>query len=700
MSSRQPVNILMVDDQPGKLLSYETILAEMGENLIRANSGNEALEMLLRKDIAVVLVDVCMPELDGFELASMIRSHPRFERTAIILISSVMVEDGHRLKGYDSGAMDYVSVPIVPEILRAKVAIFADLYRKTDALAQLNRELEERVQQRTAEIENAAELLRESEQRFRLLVENVQDYSVLMLDPEGRISNWNTGTERLYRYQEDEIVGRHFSAFFLPEDREDGRPARLLQVAAAEGHSQDEGWRVRKDGSGFWASVVITALHDPQGNLLGFSKIAHDLTDRKRAEEERVLLLKNAEDARRESDAANQLKDEFLAVLSHELRTPLNAITGWAHMLQAGGLDYETQRKAVDTINRNALLQARLISDLLDVSRIVSGKLHLELKPVDLPAVVRAAIDTLRVAMEDKEIRIDVALQCDPGLIRGDAFRLQQVVWNLISNAIKFSPRKGNIQVSLAKKDSNVELTVQDDGPGIRPELIPHIFEPFRQGDASSTRSHQGLGLGLAIVRNLLQLHGGMVQAMNREDGSGALFKVALPFNISVPQAIGIEAPVDPNRMETVDWLKSGASIRNARILIVDDEADAREVVSLILERCGAKVFVASNAGEAFEILLQEQPDVLVADIEMPGEDGYSLVRRIRLLPADRCGRTAAIALTAHAAAHDLPRLMKAGFQRHVPKPLQPGELISAIDSLIRPSPENAGKTVPTLANA
>src|SRR5580693_227790 len=201
MSSRQPVNILMVDDQPGKLLSYETILAEMGENLIRANSGNEALEMLLRKDIAVVLVDVCMPELDGFELASMIRSHPRFERTAIILISSVMVEDGHRLKGYDSGAMDYVSVPIVPEILRAKVAIFADLYRKTDALAQLNRELEERVQQRTAEIENAAELLRESEQRFRLLVENVQDYSVLMLDPEGRISNWNTGTERLYRYQ-------------------------------------------------------------------------------------------------------------------------------------------------------------------------------------------------------------------------------------------------------------------------------------------------------------------------------------------------------------------------------------------------------------------------------------------------------------------------------------------------------------------
>ena len=317
MSSKKPVNILMVDDQPGKLLSYETILGGVGENLIRANSGSEALEQLLRNEIAVVLVDVCMPELDGFELASMIRSHPRFQRTAIILISSVMVEDVHRLKGYDSGAMDYVSVPIVPEILRAKVAIFADLYRKTEALEQLNRELEQRVAERTAQIETAAELLRASEQRFRLLVENVQDYSILMLDPDGRISNWNTGAERLYGYRAEEIVGQHISRMFLPEDLASGRPARLLQIAATEGHSEDEGWRVRKGGSRIWANVMITALRDPQGKLLGFSKIVHDLTDRQRAEEERVGLLKHAEDARRESEAANQLKDEFLAVLSH-----------------------------------------------------------------------------------------------------------------------------------------------------------------------------------------------------------------------------------------------------------------------------------------------------------------------------------------------------------------------------------------------
>ena len=506
MSPKSPINILMVDDQPDKLLSYETILADLGENLIRANSGKEALELLLRKEISVLLVDVCMPELDGFELASMIRSHPRFQKTAIILVSSVMVEDAHRLKGYDSGAMDYVSVPIIPEILRAKVAIFADLYRKTEALEKLNRELEQRVAERTAQIE---------------------------------------------------------------------------------------------------------------------------------------ISLRKAEEARRESDEANQLKDEFLAVLSHELRTPLNAITGWAHMLQAGGLDQETQTKAVETINRNALLQARLISDLLDVSRIVSGKLRLELKPVDLPSVVRAAVDSIRPTAQAKEIQIDMTLECDPGHIRGDAFRLQQVVWNLLSNATKFTARKGNIQISLQEMNSHVELIVQDDGPGIRPDFLPHIFEPFRQGDSSSTRPHQGLGLGLAIVHNLLQLHGACVQARNREGRPGALFKVVLPVTSPLPEGSDHDPLSDPNFMDDADLLRSGAALKDARVLVVDDEPDAREVVSLILERCGATVFVASSAGEAYEILLRELPDALVADIEMPGEDGYSLIRRIRTLPPGQGGRIA-----------------------------------------------------------
>jgi PAS domain S-box-containing protein len=679
-----PVNILMVDDQPGKLLSYETILADSGENLIRANSGNEALDILLRKDIAVVLVDVCMPELDGFELAAMIRSHPRFRRTSIILISSVLVEDVHRLKGYDSGAVDYVSVPIVPEILRAKVAIFADLYRKTEALEELNRDLEQRVDERTREIARANQLLRSSEQRFRLLVENIPDYAILMLDPEGRISSWSAGAERLYGWTSDEVIGFSISKTFLPEDINEGRPERLLAIAAEKGHSEDEGWRVRRDGTGFWAHVVLTALHDPEDKLIGFSKIVHDVTDRKRAEEERVLLLKRAEDARREAEAANQLKNEFLAVLSHELRTPLNAITGWAHMLRAGGLDFETQRKAVETINRNALLQARLISDLLDVSRIVSGKLSLEFKPVDMTSVVRAAVDTLRVASEDKEMKVDVEIDSNSCMVRGDAFRLQQVVWNLVSNAIKFAPRQGSILVALKKTQFQVELSVQDNGPGIREELLPHIFEPFRQEDSSSTRSHQGLGLGLAIVRNLLRLHDGTVEAANRPDGEGAIFTVALPCLDVSMQSSGPGESQNAGSNEEA-WTPDGSSLQDLRILVVDDEADAREVAGMILERCGAEILTCSNASGALEVLQRERPDVLVADIEMPGEDGYSLIRRVRLLRPSAGGNIAAIALTAHAAAHDLPKLMSAGFNRHVPKPFQPGELVRAIAGLTKP---------------
>jgi PAS domain S-box-containing protein len=694
-TQKLPVNILMVDDQPEKLLSYETILADMGENLIRVNSGKAALDQLLRKEIAVLLVDVCMPEMDGFELASMIRSHPRFQRTAIILVSSVMVEDAHRMKGYDAGAMDYVSVPIIPEILRAKVSVFADLYRKTEALEKLNRELEQRVAERTAQLEWGAVLLRASEQRFRLLVENIKDYSILMLDPEGLVMNWNTGAERIYGYRTEEIVGRPISLFFPPDDIGRGKPQRLLETAEKEGHSQDEGWRMRKDGSVFWADVIITALRDPDGVLIGFSKVMHDLSERKRSEVERVHLLKRAEHARREAEEANQMKDEFLAVLSHELRTPLNAITGWAHMLKAGGLDPETQTKAVDAINRNSLLQARLISDLLDVSRIVSGKLRLELKPVDMPAVVRAAVETVKPSAQAKEIRIHVDLNCEPGNVRGDATRLQQVVWNLLSNAAKFTPRKGNIHISLSQVNAHVELTVEDDGPGIRPDFLPHIFEPFRQADASSTRTHQGLGLGLAIVHNLANLHGGAVHAGNRDGGSGAFFKVVLPVN--TPQAEDSDRRIDSARMDDADWLNSGAALKNARVLVVDDEVDARDVVTLILQRCGATVFAAASAAEAFEILQCEQPDVLVADIEMPVEDGYSLIRRVKMLPAGSGDQIGCIALTAHAGAHDHSRLMSAGFHRHVPKPLQPRELIVAITDLLRSKPEKVETTGSTL---
>jgi len=555
--SHRPVNILLVDDQPAKLLSYEAILADLGENLIKANSGKEALEQLLRHEIAVVLIDVCMPDLDGFELAAMVRSHPRFRKTAIILVSGVMVDDRDRLKGYDSGAVDYVSVPIVPGILRAKVSIFAELFRKTEELALLNSELERRVEERTAEIE---------------------------------------------------------------------------------------------------------------------------------------ALLKSTEEARREAEKANQLKDEFLAILSHELRTPLNAITGWAHMLSAGGLDPVTQKKAVESINRNALLQAALIADLLDISRIVSGKLRLDLRRVDLASVVQSALDTVRPAAEGKSIQLGAVVARDAGLISADPSRLQQVISNLLSNAVKFSPPNGRVQVRVERVDSSVALTVQDDGPGIRPEILPFIFERFRQGDASTTRAHRGLGLGLAIARHLVELHGGTIEARNRDDRSGAIFRAILPASGALVPALGGIASDTAPSSENGNGELPAASLKNLRILLVDDEADAREVVATVLERWGAEVLLAASAGDALGILERERPELLIADIEMPGEDGYSLIQKVRGLSWERGGGTAAVALTAYASASDRTKLLSAGFDRHVPKPVRPPELFSVISAMMRSArPASAG---------
>ena len=675
MSSRKPVNILLVDDQPAKLLSYETILAELQENLIRAGSGKEALDLLLKKDIAVVLIDVCMPELDGFELASMIRSHPRFQSTAIILVSGVFIEDVDRLRGYDSGAVDYVAVPIVPGLLRAKVAIFADLFRKTQELEGVNRELEQRVAERTAKIESAAARLRESEERLRLVL------------TAGGIQGWTWNIRKseitwLAPLGESENVYQSFAEFLNavhPDDRPGIRNAFNRALQGAEEYIAE--FRMSAGEEEQWWLGRGTVLHDSSGQPISIAGININMTAQKRTEKERTLLLKDAEDARKEAEQANQLKDEFLATLSHELRTPLNAITGWAHMLRSGGLDRPTQFKALETINRNALLQTQLISDILDVSRITSGKLRLDLNPVDLAMVVQAALDTIRPAADAKNIRINSDI-CELGPISGDPARLQQVVWNLLSNAVKFAPMNGQVEIRLESKDSEVDLTVQDDGPGIRPDFLPHMFEPFRQSDSSSTRAHHGLGLGLSIVRHLVEMHGGRVLARNREDRSGAILKATLPLQAHSAASASDSAGAVEAEADGATWLHPGPSLKGLRIVVVDDEADAREVVALLLNRCGAEVRVAASAREAFEFVRRELPDAIIADIEMPDEDGYALLRKIRALPPERGGQTPALALTAYAGPQDRIKAAEAGFGMHVAKPVQPPELVRAIAGL------------------
>jgi signal transduction histidine kinase/CheY-like chemotaxis protein len=382
----------------------------------------------------------------------------------------------------------------------------------------------------------------------------------------------------------------------------------------------------------------------------------------------------------REAHDASRLKDEFLATLSHELRTPLNAIVGWAHILRETAGDASPNvTKAVETILRNAQVQNQLISDILDVSRIIAGKMALNLRAVDLTTVIHAALDTVQPAAAAKGINVVPILDVSAGPVSGDPDRLQQVMWNLLSNAIKFAPKKGQVQVRLEAVDSQVQITVEDDGPGIDPGFLPFIFDRFRQEDSSSSRRFGGLGLGLAIVRHLIELHGGTVEAANREGGPGAVFRVRLPRRSLTSE---VAQPGRHPRAEEPTWLRSAASLQGVRVLMVDDQSDARELVTAILERCGAETTAVATAAAACDALSEGDYDVLLADIEMPDEDGYELIRRVRALPADRGGHVPAAALTAYASTQDRVKALKAGFQMHVPKPVQPAELAAVVASL------------------
>jgi PAS domain S-box-containing protein len=530
----------------------------------------------------------------------------------------------------------------------------------------------------------AEEMLRQSEERFRLLIEDVKDYAIFMLDENGRIASWNAGAERLNGYKADEIIGKPFSIFYPKEDLRRGKPHHELEVTTAVGRFEDEGWRIRKDGTRFWANVVITALRDKDGTLRGFGKVTRDLTEHKLAEEQRLQLARE-QVARAEAEAANRSKDEFLATVSHELRTPLNAILGWGRMLASGKLDEENFVRGLETIERNAKLQAQLIDDLLDVSRIISGKLRLTVVPVDLHPVIENAVAAMQPAAAAKSLRLQVVLDSRVGLISGDPDRLQQVVWNLISNAVKFTPKGGRIQIRLQRINSHVEVTVSDTGQGISPEFLPYVFDRFRQADSAITRMHGGLGLGLAIVRHLIELHGGTVEASSPGVEQGSTFTVRLPIMISHDS--GRFAANSQERPVARDWEQAGfdcpASLKGLRILVLDDEADARALLKVILEKCEVEVTTAASTAEAYETLEWLKPDAIISDIGMPFEDGYSFMRKVRAREAGTQSRVPAVALTAHARVEDRLRALSAGYQVHVAKPIEPVELVAVLASLV-----------------
>jgi signal transduction histidine kinase len=407
-------------------------------------------------------------------------------------------------------------------------------------------------------------------------------------------------------------------------------------------------------------------------------ELKKEIRIREWAERERARLLVLEQQARKEAEEANRLKDEFLATLSHELRTPLNAILGWTQVLRAGKLDETTAVRALETIERNAKSQAQLISDLLDVSRIITGKLRLDLKPVELPRIIDSVLESIRPAADAKEIELDVALAPLRNPVIGDADRLQQVVWNLLSNAIKFTPRGGRVAVRLETSAQNAVVRVKDSGVGIRPDFLPYVFDRFRQAESTITRSHGGLGLGLSIVRHLVELHGGTVEVESEGEGRGATFTVRLPIRGELTQAL---PSADKPAQSGWQSLWNPDLLAGVRVLVVEDEADTRDLLVTALQQCGAAVTAVANAAEALDAL-DPHTDVLVSDIGLPGEDGYSLLRRLRSLGPDRGGNVPAAALTAFARAEDRLRALEAGFETHLAKPLDPSELVATVARL------------------
>jgi len=724
------------------------------------------------------------------------------ERWRAALASGEPFEMSFPLRRHD-GVFRWFSTRAVP-LRDGSGKVFRWVGINTDVDAQVKLE---QLQRRLAE-----EQLHASEERFHALVDAVTDYAIFLLDATGHVATWNAGAKRIKGYDEAEIVGKHFSLFYAPEDRAAGRPGRILDTVRREGRFEDETWRVRKDGSRFWANVVLTALRNREGEIIGFAKVTRDLTTRRAAEEnerklanerfaraaseaelQRLLMLleqvpaivdllrgpdlvfefvhprslaamgdrdvlgrplleampelreqpyyqrlrrvyetgerfeqreallwrvidgerveryvdsvylpvrdaagaiegvmtfdldvTEAVRARQEMERVNRAKDEFLATMSHELRTPLNAIYGWATILRRKPREEEKLERGLEAIERNAKAQTRLVSDLLDVSRIITGKLELKLRRTEVAPLILAAADVVRPAADGKGVRLVVDVDPQLGETVADPDRIQQIVWNLLTNAVRFTPRGGRVTVLGDRTASGVVIRVQDSGAGIAPEHLPHVFERFMQVDSSTTRAHGGLGLGLAIVRYLVEAHGGSVEAHSVGLGQGATFTVQLPIRAVSTVRDQARADAEQAALERTappssgDVVERPANLRGVRVLVVDDDGDSLEVVRLVLATAGADVTTAASAREGFELLDARGPfDIIISDIGMPEMDGYAFMRGVRSRPVG--ANVPAIALTAYARAEDTERAKRAGYQEHLTKPVDERRLLDIV---------------------
>ncbi|TKC95181.1 response regulator [Polyangium fumosum] len=692
--------ILIVDDMPINLAVLVDHLESAGHQALVAQDAEDALKRasLMKPDL--ILLDVVMPGIDGFETCRRLKA-AESTRDIPVIFMTCLGEAANKLEGFEAGGVDYITKPFeIDEVLaRIKTHLCLreaqkELEAKNAQLQRAHQELEQRVRARTAELassntaleaENAErrraeDALRESKHLLQAIVDN-STAVIYVKDLEGRYLMVNRRAEELFHGTVRSLVGKTDYDLF-PLEYADALRAFDQQVMAA-GRPLETEERVPQDDGLHTYIAIKGPLFDETGRPYAICGVSTDITERTRTEAERERLLSREQAARAELERTGRLKDEFLALLSHELRTPLTAILGWSQLLLTRGPSDEFLRRGLGTIERNARTQAKLIDDLLDMSRIISGRLSLELEAVDLAEMLETMLESAEPAAKTKGIRLELSVASAGEKVLGDPNRLQQIVWNLLSNSMKFTPQGGQVKVSLRREDSYAHLAVVDTGIGIDPDFLPYVFEQFRQADASTTREHGGLGLGLSIVQHLVELHGGTVVAKSSGKNQGASFTVKLPLEVKHEGVAGERPPpLTPPRRPLLHRSGELLNLTGVRVLVVDDEPDTREMLLRILAECHAEVRTAGSVVEALAELDRDQPTVLVSDIGMPKEGGYELIQKVRQLPQERGGSVPALALTAFARAEDRARALLAGYQMHLAKPVKPSELVAHVASL------------------
>lgn len=673
LATHDPVSILLVDDQPANLLALEAVLEPLGQRTVRAASGEAALEHLRSEEFAAVLLDVHMPAMSGIEVFARMREMPETRNIPVIFVTAADGDGAIPRVAYDLGAADYVVKPIDPTALRAKVSVFVDLAVKHQIIARQGALINE---QRLEMAERRTEL------RYRSLIDSMPQ-PTWAARANGEIYYWNRCWEEVTGLSAAQSANNCYLEAVHPDDRS------KLQIAWSEAVAKE--WpaqievRLRRARDQSWRCHLgrIVPERTPAGEVVGWIATLPDIDDQVRA-------MAAAETERLKAEAASRAKDEFLATISHELRTPMTAILGWIRRLSDRSPDSGTLDKGLNVITRNVEAQVKLIDDLLDVSRIITGKFRLKVEQTSLRDVIFAAVEAARVAAESKCITIETDLEADGRPIRGDRDRLQQVMWNLLSNAIKFTPKHGRVRIRAIQLSSEVIIEVSDNGLGIADDFLPQVFERFRQADGSTTRSHSGLGLGLAIVRHIVELHGGTVRAESAGLGKGATFYVVLPHEPAANAVTGAETPPEQTRSAraapsalsdcpAVPHRDPGCFLAGCKVLMVDDERDVCDLLSLVLEDAGAEVRSAYSVAQALAEMGSWVPNLVITDIAMPGEDGFALLERVRRLSPDQGGRTPIVALTGFAQVEQERRVLAAGFARHLAKPVEPDLLVASL---------------------